>query len=73
MSDDDILNNPNYHVFAVFDQYEWILKVMITSCNDPSKTAKRNRTVMPSECKGDGYEQIVKEMAEECIKELENG
>lgn len=73
MSNDDILNNSNYHVFAVFDQCEWVLRVMITSCNDPSKAARRNRTVAPSECKGDGYEQIVKEMTEECIKELENG
>ena len=73
MSNDDILNNPNYHVFAVFDQCELILKVMVTSCNDSSKTARRNRTVISSECEGDGYEQIIREMAEECIKELENG
>lgn len=73
MSDDDILNNPKYHVFAVWNQYEWVLKVMVTLCNDSSKTAKRNRTVMPNECEGNNYEQIVREMAKECIKELENG
>lgn len=70
---DDILNNPKYHVFAVWDQYEWVLKVMVTPCNNPSKTARRNRTVMPNECEGNNYEQIVREMAKECIKELENG
>lgn len=70
---DDILNNPKYHVFAVWDQYEWVLKVMVTPCNNPSKTARRNRTVMSNECEGNNYEQIVREMAKECIKELENG
>lgn len=73
MNDDDILNNPNYHVFAAFDQCEWVLRVMITSCNDPSKAARRKRIVTPSECEGDGYEQIVREMVKECVKELENG
>lgn len=38
---DDILNNPKYHVFAVWDQYEWVLKVMVTPCNNPSKTARK--------------------------------
>lgn len=70
---DDILNNPKYCVFAVWDQYEWVLKVMVTLRNDPSKTAKRNRTVTPNECKGNNYKQIVREMVKECIKELENG
>lgn len=73
MSDDDILNNPKYRVFAIWDQYEWVLRVMVTPYNDPSKTARRNRTVAPNECKDNGYEQIVREMAKECEKELENG
>ena len=70
---DDILNNPKYHVFAVWDQYEWVLKVMVTLCNDSSKTAERKRTVTPNECNGNNYEQIVREMVKECIKELKNG
>lgn len=73
MSNDDILNNPKYHVFAIWDQCEWVLKVMVTPCNDPSKTARRNRTVTPNECKDNDYQQIVREMAKECEKELENG
>ena len=70
---DNILNNPKYHVLSRFDQHEWVLKVIVTPCNDLSKVARRNRIVMPHEYGGDDYEQIVREMAEECKKELENG
>ena len=67
---DNIFNNPKYHVFAILDQDEWILRIMVTTCNDPPKRVMRNRTVMPPECNGDDYKQIAKEMIKECIKEL---
>ena len=70
---DDILNNAKYHVFAILDQYAMILRVRVESRDDHSKAVQRKRAVTFEECTGDGYEKMVREMAKECEKELENG
>jgi len=71
--EEDILNNAKYHVFAVLDQYEMILRVGVEPRDDPSKMVQRKRNVTLAEIHGDGYERLVREMAKECEKELENG
>lgn len=73
MTEGDILNNTKYHVFAVLDQYEMILRVGVTSRDDPSLMVQKKRDVTLAEIHGDGYERLVREMVKECEKELENG
>lgn len=69
---EDILNNAKYHVFAVLDQYDMVLRVGVERRWGIPKMVQRKRAVTLAELHGDGYERIVREMAKECEKELEN-
>ncbi len=72
MSNDDILNNPKYRVFACLDQCNMIVQVRVALRDDPSKFVQRHRHVTLKQCRLDDYQLIVSIMAKECEKELEN-
>ena len=73
MNHDYILNNSQYHVFASLDQCSMTIRVIVALQNDLSKSAQRHRNMGLEQLHWDSYQQIVREMAEECEKELENG